>query len=674
MTLTWRPFAKGAAAPLSNGIPMRVSIAFLLTFPFLVSVTLGQNTEWKLEHMVRHDAKRKRTFASKPFAENAEHLIRKWPEKLEAEFQGRARQMIDAQSKSKLRGANTFFENEKRGYGFLMAQALGHHGLEAVKKLQVEDAQAKSWHKHTEGIDYYACFTLKHQVRKYFYFGDLLDQDYRERMYRGAKLWTERDPMRRPHHSFEKGKVGWGPDARNSWVDIRSTENLFLMRNTSVYLMAEETKNETTRLQYKKRLLAYADTLFEIGIGEWDSENYHGHSIGPLLNLYDFADDLEVKTAARDALDWYMAAGALKYWRGGFTGPTKRDYNHAQPFGGSAAAMLWMYFGGNRNHPGHWESDEVHIVTSSYRPPVEVVEIANRKFLRPATMYATKPEYSATTSLRSDSLPAYLETMYFGQTFQMGSLAGGTRPGKTDVNGFKILAHSNSRGSVTIQAAPTNDARFVGSPMYQEKKTEFENRIAQFDNAIVWLCKNGQAPWKFVVPDEWETVSRETYTFLKGDKTWIALIPIGLTQVEKNESDTRAITEGKKARFPGHYVLSAKGKAENYCGVGIIVGDKSSEQSFETFAAKVRSADLDSSKLDQGIVQLKLSKSQWLGFHWNDDPHDLGVWKNGKRHDWKQHARYLYRFQESGKKQMAAPVFAERGQRRLVLFGKTIKR
>ena len=104
---------------------------------------------------------------------------------------------------------------------------------------------------------------------------------------------------------------------------MRSTENLWLTRTTSVYLMAEETKNEATRKLYKQHILDYTKTLYRVGIGEWDSENYHGHSIGPLLNLYDFAKDRDVKVAAKACLDFYSIAGAIKYYRGGFNGLTK---------------------------------------------------------------------------------------------------------------------------------------------------------------------------------------------------------------------------------------------------------------------------------------------------------------------------------------------------------------
>ena len=119
-----------------------------------------------------------------------------------------------------------------------MAQALGRRGLRAVADLQLEDHQREQWHRETAGIDYYAAFTLKHQMRKYFYFGDLMDPAYKKQMFEGAKKWTSKDPMRRPHYAHTKPKEGWGPDARNSWVDVRSTENLYLMRVTSLYLIA----------------------------------------------------------------------------------------------------------------------------------------------------------------------------------------------------------------------------------------------------------------------------------------------------------------------------------------------------------------------------------------------------------------------------------------------------
>ena len=97
--------------------------------------------------------------------------------------------------------------------------------------------------------------------------------------------------MRRPHYAYRGPGGGWGPDRKNSWVDVRGTENLYLMRVTSVYLFAEATGNREVTRQYKEELRRYARTLYRVSMGGWDSENYHGHSIGPLCNPYDFARD-----------------------------------------------------------------------------------------------------------------------------------------------------------------------------------------------------------------------------------------------------------------------------------------------------------------------------------------------------------------------------------------------
>jgi len=305
-----------------------------------------------------------------------------WPEDWEAALRDRFDFILKDQFKHSA-GSNTYFENEKRTYGTLMAHVFSDEKrAAALKHLQGRDAQAGSWHKHTEGIDYYACFTIKHQMRKYFYFGDLLEPGYRKTMYDGAKTWTEKDPNRRPHHSDEEGKQGWGPDARNSWVDVRNTDNLQAMRIASVYLLAEETGNEQTRQLYKERLKEFIVALYYVGQGEWDSENYLGHGIAPLLNLYDFARDEEVKLLAKAGLDFMATSAALKYWRGAYNGPTRRDYNHPYPFGGSAAFQAWLWFGDAPQRPEEFEPDTVHAITSAYRPPAAVVHLAHKK-LRP---------------------------------------------------------------------------------------------------------------------------------------------------------------------------------------------------------------------------------------------------------------------------------------------------
>ncbi|MDX1946775.1 MAG: hypothetical protein SFU86_15345 [Pirellulaceae bacterium] len=620
-------------------------------------VTFAPAAEWDLAHMVTRDKDGRPTYHARPIEAKFRNT---WPADLEAEFQKRAGHIIAEQAKVKVNPGNTYFENEKRTYGYLMSQALAAQGLTAVQDLQREDAQRDEWHRETAGIDFYAAFTLKHQMRKYFYFGDLLAPDYRRRMFDGGKAWTAQDPLRRPHYTFKAPKEGWGPDARNSWVDVRSTENLFLMRVTSVYLMAEETGNRETAAQYKQLILDYAKTLYRIGMGEWDSENYHGHSLAPLANLYDFAKDDEVQLAAKACLDWMYTAGAVKYWRGGFNGPTKRDYNHAQPFGGSAPCMLWVLFGDSPRPNEHWESDEVHLITSAYRPPVAVVNLARKQFAKPLELFAAKPSYSATTSLQAGSAPEYLETQYFGHSYQMGSLSGGTTPGVSDVNGFKILVFDKEHGARALQVVPGPDPEYPGSPQYQTGKVLAENRVGQYRNLAVWLAKDGSSPWRWVIPQSARVSVKNRVNFLECEKTWVAIHALGTGELTRDDGLTAKISGGEKAKFPGHQVLAAAGKGGSFCGLAIEVGEAQSHGSFEKFQAAALAAKIDTTKLAEGVVQFQAADGTWLGFNWQDNAQNLGVWRNGQRHDFADHARYLYRSSPTG--EIVGPIHQAWGQ------------
>jgi hypothetical protein len=572
-----------------------------------------------------------------------------WPDEWEKEFLARAGAVLKAQTaaqKADGLGGRTYFENEKRAYGILMAHLLAGDRDRAVRELQREDAQADSWHRHTRGIDYYACFTLKHQMRKYFLFGEFLDREYRQRMYDGARVWTENDPLRRPHHAYVMPGEGWGPDVKNSWVDVRSTENLFLMRVTSVYLMAEETKNEETRKRYKETILRYAAALYRVGMGEWDSENYHGHSIAPLLNLHDFARDADVRAAAKACLDYLLTVGAVKYYRGAFNGPTNRDYNHTQPFGGSAACMLWLYFGDTPVENHQFESDEIHVVTSRYRPPPSVVHLARKNFTRPAELFAAKPHYTASTAGDLKSPPAYFETQYFGRTFLMGSLAGGTTAGETAVNGFKITVWDEEHGALAIQGVPGPDPAYVGSAKYVEGKVAGENRVGQNCDVAVWLVEKGGSPWVWTIPDEVSVEVADGVTFLRADRSWVALRPLNATAPALDEALTRQLLTPSKGDSPwrGHYVLSSRGAGGDYCGVAVEVGEAPEHKDYAAFKETVLSrASADTSRIREGVASYTGSAGQTVKLRFAATVTDSEVWRDGTLHDWGTHAAYAFR-------------------------------
>lgn len=290
----------------------------------------------------------------------------------EAAFWERAHKLIERHAKPGGYG-NKHFENEKGAYPNAFLAFLGGHREPALKFLQAEDTQAESWHEHTEGIDYYASFTLKGQMRKYFFFGPYLDADYRERMKRGADSWTRSDPRQTPHPVFKRYNAelqGWTPERfGNRQVDGRRTDNLYAMSTTSTFLMAEESGNRETMEITRDYINRYVWALYNVGMSEWDSATYHGHTFAAYLNLYDFAKDEQIKGVAKASLDYLSTMMALKYYRGGMVRPTKRDnsfYNKAM--GGDFANFAWIYFGGHPDGGEHFEADQVHAILSGYRP------------------------------------------------------------------------------------------------------------------------------------------------------------------------------------------------------------------------------------------------------------------------------------------------------------------
>lgn len=559
-----------------------------------------------------------------------------WPEQWEKAFRERANYVIRNTSRSGSYG-NTFFENEKRSYGWAMLSMLGGHEAKGLEFLQAEDNMADRWNKHTLGIDYYPCFTLKHQMRKYFFFGEHLDPAYRRRMKDAAKIFTEKDPLRRAHYAYT-GKGAWGPDGKNSWVDVRSTDNLKLMRDTSVYLLAEETGNEETRLLYKKRITDFVVTMYYAGMGEWDSENYLGHSIAPVLNLYDFAKDAEVKLLAKAALDWMTTAAAIKYWRGAYNGPTRRDYNHPYPFGGSAAALTWLWFGDSPKGPTEFESDEIHVITSAYRPPTAVVHLAQKNFPKPAEIIAGKPEWSAWQDPDAEQ-PSYRETQYFGKHFQFGTLVRGSQ--EPDINGFKIITSSRERGADTIIAGPANDPLKLGSVQYQEGVIAPNSAVGQNGNMAIYLTQESSHPYLWLIPLSADLEEKGGVTFVKCDRTTMAIWPINLSSPRLDRDLTKAVQfkvkkhkDGrieKQERWVNSKILKATRKGPGVYGFAVEI-DEGNAQAFIQQASR-KKPETDEVPIRGAAAFTSVSKRR-VRLQWGSTMDAIKIWRDGRLRDW----------------------------------------
>ncbi|NET32669.1 MAG: hypothetical protein F6K19_11750 [Cyanothece sp. SIO1E1] len=547
-----------------------------------------------------------------------------WQDDWEAAFQQRAEKAIAYFADQGY--GNTHGENEKRSYPYAMFDFLAGNREPALAFLQKEDNQAHE-HSHTLGIDYYYSFTLKGQIRKYFHWGEFLDPDYRQRMFEGAKRWTEQDPNGRPHPVYGNGDDSgkdWDISRRGGWVDSRNTDNLRAMREVAVYLMAEETGNEAVRQQYQQKLQRYVWALYNIGMGEWDSENYHGHTLAAYLNLYDFAQAPAVKQLAKAALDWLSAAGAVKYYRGGFGGPIKRDHGKGSVvFGSAAARLLWQYFGDAVIENPEPERDAIHVITSGYRPPAAVVALAHKEFEKPLELLSSKPVYENWKPGKGEQ-PHYWETTFFGHTYQMGSVVSKFADG--DVGPFKLMAENTDRG-IDYFVANT------GKQWVQPGKKSGD-QMGQYQNLLIWLRPATDTAFCFQIPKTAKAEIEAGIWFFQLENTWLAVHPINLGPYEMVE-----ITKEKVAkRYRDELTLKSAISGGAYSGFALEVGEKQSHGSYERFKAAVKQqSQLDLKELSKGTVQLNSTTGTTLKLTHNTNNERPTVVRNGTMHDWSKH-------------------------------------
>ena len=92
-----------------------------------------------------------------------------------------------------------------------------------------------------------------------------------------------------------------------------------------------------------------------------------------------------------------------------------------------------------------------------------------------------------------DKEPEFFETQYFGETFQLGTLAKGNG---YDVNGFKLMAWSGDRGADYFIPTAGKSRNLVTGGVGGD-------RIAQFRNLALFLNgrKDGKIPFQFFSQD-----------------------------------------------------------------------------------------------------------------------------------------------------------------------------
>ena len=241
-------------------------------------------------------------------------------------------------------------------------------------------------------------------------------------------------------------------DSYNAWT-AEGTENHTNMTRTSAYLYAQHALNfpeafpdARQKLQQMERWVRFwAKSLYTIGNGEWNSGIYAPYNIIGWLNLYDFAENADIRQIARAVLDFYATQMALSYFQGLIGGPEMRGSGVGRSARNAGPYFAWLWFGKSAVPPMGFQGNQyiqtVHALSSSYRPDEAIVALARKQMKLPAYFQMARPDY-----LQQES-GFVQQQLYLDNNFSLGSASspyGGWTGTTYQLINWKLLVQSSS--------------------------------------------------------------------------------------------------------------------------------------------------------------------------------------------------------------------------------------
>ena len=311
------------------------------------------------------------------------------------------------------------------------------------------------------------------------------DRSYKEHYHFGTVNWARFYPLFSSVLTAEtKQKFADYGFRYGSYLSPSGTENHKAMWVTSANVLPVFTGKGLSRrgkdqtLQAAKEMLRrYVRGLYAAGQGEWDSSTYLMFDANGMLNIYDFSEDDPCRLLAAAALDWYLAAYALKYTDGVYTAPNQRGFasGPVQTITDQTGYVWWG--AGVKLAPADCTSFRyaMHAITSSYRPGRVLCNLAWRRLPKlPFESRNTKPNYWYGQNL-PPAPGAYHEAVYVTKHYTMGGLFNGHGGQMTR---FQIAARADG-GAVVFTGGHPRKSDHTG------KKTGFgfADGIGRYDQS-----------------------------------------------------------------------------------------------------------------------------------------------------------------------------------------------
>lgn len=222
-----------------------------------------------------------------------------------------------------------------------------------------------------------------------------------------ARLLSKYDdaPAIRKHKITILERVFEREDAHNAWTS-EGTENHIVMERSSGYIFAmhaadypdrfPDAKEKMTKM--KEWISIFSKRLYQYGTGEWNSSTYQAYHINAWLNLFDFARDQQVREMAKAVLDYYAAEMALHFSWGSYGGSQKRGKGANEINTSASNYLSWLWFGAHINNEEFLNAGKeyiqcMHAITSEYRPPSTLKQLAGKNIANAQFYKGNKPSY-----------------------------------------------------------------------------------------------------------------------------------------------------------------------------------------------------------------------------------------------------------------------------------------
>jgi len=285
-------------------------------------------------------------------------------------------------------------------------------------------------------------------------------------------------------------KVFERKDSYNAFTG-EGTENHISMSRTSGYLFAQAAlkypeifPSASEYLHAMKEWILYtARKYYYVGNGEWNSSIYETYNIIGWLNLYDFAEDPEIRMAARAVLDFYAANMALHYSWGTIGGPEMRGTGPDSANTNSMNYLCWLWFAQDDREPpfgfkGSQYVQSVHAATSVYHPPSALRPLARKTSLACSLYFrGSKPGYL----LSPESFVKHF--LYLNPTFSLGSAVsayGGWTGSTAQIVPWKLVIRDDSS---LIPYEIGGNGRFYDH--FAGKMLQPFTQVAQYENVLI---------------------------------------------------------------------------------------------------------------------------------------------------------------------------------------------